>query len=156
MPPIKRRNNKEKLPIDTDKVVEYYRSIGFDSIDTPLDKRPVMPANMAGLTQVGLSDTLSAYTAWREYTRDLISVANAERVRLQEEYDYEYSKLYVSLSGNATERKHHCSADERLKTHADKLTTATMYAEMLESKIESFTECISTLSREITLRTNHG
>lgn len=137
-----------------DRIMEQFRSLGFAAIQKPGDVSPMMPADLGSMGMLELSNLMAHYTAWREYAEDLLSMATLQVSVLTEEYDRLYHMAFLSEDGKVTERKANAEAEPGVVAAQSKLSEADMYRELLLGKVESLTNCYTTLSREITLRSN--
>lgn len=141
---------------DTDVVSDFYKK-GFREPKTPEEQEPTMPSDLSSLKAINLGDIMNKYCAWREYTESLSNEANVVYAIAQENYDYKYAKKFAEISqGNEktaiTKLDKLLEADETLHSIYVDVYNKRMYKDMLAKKIESYTNCITVISREITRR----
>lgn len=139
--------------LDKSNAESRFRSHGFRPLSKP-EKPPRMAEDISKLSSPALGDLLSRYAAWREYTESLVSFAVAEYTRLSENYDFEYSKAWLTLPKSDTikAREYSLTSDNKLHKMRMELLEAEMYKDMLSDKVNSYTNVITTVSREITRR----
>ena len=129
---------------------------GFPNVEKPettTDKPPTMPTAISSVSLDVLGDYMSRYSAWREFAEEQLIRHLPTLLDAQEEYDYKYNKLFVGTSASTvTDKKAIVAADENLRGTYRSYMEADVYKQMLSSRIESYTQCINTLSREITRR----
>jgi hypothetical protein len=107
----------------------------------------------ADLPSKELSDLLSIYAAWREYTDDLLLRAAVDFTTYNEEYDDIFSQNLLLTSGkNKDERHGKVHQIESVREAHQKMLEASMYHDMVSSKQESLSNSISVISREISRR----
>jgi len=112
-----------------------------------------MPTAISSVSLDVLGDYMSRYSAWREFAEEQLIRHLPTLLDAQEEYDYKYNKLFVGTSASTvTDKKAIVAADENLRGTYRSYMEADVYKQMLSSRIESYTQCINTLSREITRR----
>lgn len=131
-----------------------FRKTGFDEIESPGTRMPIMPDDKTIHTQsvMQLSTLIGKYTAWREFAEDQLIVETAKVNILEEQVSALRKKAFIMADGNVTERKAIAAADEKVLAKSSELTITAAYRDMLAGKVESFTNCLTTLSREVTLR----
>jgi hypothetical protein len=123
----------------------------FDEVPPPKGGLPTMPTRVSDLTSDELGNLISRYTAWREYTEDRHIEACAVFAECKSKYDMEYTKQIVASKFNKITDKRYdakVSSEELLKD----LEEAEMYKDLLAGKLESFTNVLTMLSRELTRR----
>ena len=133
-----------------------FRDKGFDVVTKPETPMPSTRVNIGGLSLVELSDLTSRYSQWREYSEDLHTASLTAFTMLSEEFDFEYAKAKMRATGKPTDKILAADADPVIRELRQKLLEAELYRDMLGEKIESFTNCLSVLSREVTLRREHS
>lgn len=131
---------------------KYFRKLGFEQVVSPVDKMPTMPVKLAAQSDVELSNLTASYQAWKEYSQDLLAYASLTVAMLTEEYESLRKRAFIAAKGSVTEKKLLAEATETVIAKSNELATAMMYKELLEGKIDSFTGCLATLSREVSLR----
>ena len=136
--------------------VEKYQDLGFLPTARP-NAEPIMPRQISQITSDILGDLQSSYAVWREYSEDNLLKAVATLTQLKTEYDYQYSKRFVLAEGNTDkQKKAYVETDEAIYTKNVELMNAQMLVDLLSSKLESFSNCLTIISREITRRDNLG
>ena len=112
-----------------------------------------LPNSLAKLSSEKLSDLMNVYTAWREYTEDLLIEALAAFTKCKEYYEFERDKKYLALGKTTNAVKDATlNIDEDLRKYQLPLTDAELYYDLLSNKLESYTNCLTVISREITRR----
>lgn len=136
--------------------VEKYKELGFTPTAKP-DGEPIMPRQISQITSDVLGDLQSAYAVWREYTEDNLLRSVAKATELKTSYDYEYAKRFVLSEGSTDkQKKAYVDTDEVMYAKNVELMNAQMLVDLLSSKLESFSNCLTIVSREITRRENLG
>ena len=94
----------------------------------------------------------------REYTEDLLQDSLCEQLKLQEEYEIQYGAKLLLISGKNKDERQAKIFDEfpQIKKIYLSLGEAEMYHTLLQKKLESFTNCLTVISREITRRSTNG
>lgn len=132
--------------------LERFRRI-FTELSPPKGGLPTMPTKVADIASDELGNMIARYTAWREFTEDRHAEACAVLAQCKSEYDLAVDKAMLSSSANTvTERK----ASAKFSPHVEKLykdlTEAEMYKDLLAHKLDSFSNVLAMLSRELTRR----
>lgn len=146
------------MPKLKETAVSKYRK-QFPAIESPEERAPKMPLRMSDLTPAELGNYMSEYSAWREFTEDLLIEADSNYIELQEKYDNLLKQeLLLAYSGNQyktkEEKKWSVETKEEFVNLREEVLQAELYKDMLGNKFESLTNAINTLSREITRRSN--
>lgn len=125
----------------------------FRKIPKPEEKAPKLPIQISHLDLNRLSDLQTRYTAWREYTEDLMTESLTELTRAKEKYSYEWDKKLLLLPKMTRSLQEAAlNTDDYLHALDVSLTEAQLYHDLLTKKLESYTNCLAVISREITLR----
>lgn len=168
MPPVLKNRQQQAQQTETktgwDAVVEKansfvrnkFRDLGFKQIQKPNTEMPTTNTNFSELNNMELSRLATNYSQWREYAEDLHTDSLAAYTMLQEEYSFELAKRTKQASGKPTDKKIEAEADPRLRELGKLLLEAGLYRDMLGEKIKSFENCLSIISREISLRKNNS
>jgi hypothetical protein len=128
----------------------------FTKLSKP-DEEAILPKKLSSLPSDKLSDIQTRYTAWREFTEDLLVEALAEYTRLKEEYEYAFNKkLLVTNAKSLREKEAIVRTDLNIRKLFLSLQEAELYYNLLSSKIESYNNCLTVISREITRRTSNA
>lgn len=134
--------------------LDKYNNAGFVATPRP-DKEPLMPRQISQITSDALGDLMSSYAVWREYTEDMLLKSIAKHMEVKTMYDYEYSKVFIMAEGSTDKQK---KSFVDVNDHIHKLnidcTNSQVFVDMLSNKLESFSNCITIISREITRREN--
>lgn len=134
------------------KPLERFREV-FTELKAPKGGLPTMPTKIASLPSDELGDMLSRYTAWREFTEDRHMEACAVYAQCRSEYDLECNKQLVSTKGGSvTERKASAKADPKVEKLYKDMVEAEMFRDLLAGKLDSFSNVLAMLSRELTRR----
>ena len=125
----------------------------FSEVVAPKGGLPTMPTRIADIASDELGNMIARYTAWREFTEDRHLEACATYVQIKSECDLEMDRVMVgNRRMSATEKK----AAARLKLDESgllrKLEEAEIYRDLLSGKLDSFSNVLAMLSRELTRR----
>lgn len=132
--------------------LERFREI-FSELSAPKGGLPTMPTKVADLASDELGNMIARYTAWREFTEDRHAEACAVLAQCKSEYDLEVDKVMLSSTASTvTERKASAKANPKVEKLYKDLTEAEMYQNLLANKLESFSNVLAMLSRELTRR----
>lgn len=132
--------------------LERFRRI-FTELSAPKGGLPTMPTKVADLASDELGNMIARYTAWREFTEDRHMEACAVFAQCKSEYDLACDKEMLSSKANTvTERKASAKANPKVERLYKELTEAEMYRDLLANKLESFSNVLAMLSRELTRR----
>lgn len=132
--------------------LERFRAI-FTELSAPKGGLPTMPTKVADLASDELGNMIARYTAWREFTEDRHAEACAVLAQYKSEYDLEVDKeMLSSKASTVTERKASAKASPKVEKLYKDLTEAEMYRDLLANKLESFSNVLAMLSRELTRR----
>lgn len=132
--------------------LERFRRI-FTELSAPKGGLPTMPTKIADLASDELGNMIARYTAWREFTEDRHAEACAVLAQCKSEYDLAVDKEMLCSSANTvTERKASAKSNPRVEKLYKALTEAEMYRDLLANKLESFSNVLAMLSRELTRR----
>ena len=132
--------------------LERFRRV-FDAVERPKGGLPVMPTKVTNLASDELGDMMARYTAWREFTEDCHADACATYAQIKSQYDLASdTALLEASSATITEKKAEVKNNpEVVKLYKD-LCDAGIYCDLLGKKLESFTNVLAMLSRELTRR----
>lgn len=132
--------------------LERFREV-FTELTAPKGGLPTMPTKVAELASDELGNMIARYTAWREFTEDRHAEACAVLAQCKSEYDLEVDKeMLSSKASTVTERKASAKANPKVERLYKDLTEAEMYRDLLANKLESFSNVLAMLSRELTRR----
>ena len=132
--------------------IERFRLV-FTNIDAPKGGLPTMPLRMADLASDELGNIMSKYAAWREFTEDRHCEACAVFSQAKSEYDLHVSREMLSCSeSTVSEKKARARTSEGSSALLKKLDESEIYMTLLGNKLESFTNVLNILSRELTRR----
>ena len=132
--------------------LERFRAI-FTELSAPKGGLPTMPTKVADLASDELGNMIARYTAWREFTEDRHMEACAVYSQCRSEYDLAVDKeMLSSKESTVTERKASAKSSPKVEKLYKDLTEAEMYRDLLANKLESFSNVLAMLSRELTLR----
>lgn len=125
----------------------------FSEVVAPKGGLPTMPTRIADIASDELGNMIARYTAWREFTEDRHLEACATYTQIKSECDLEMDRVMVgNRRMSATEKK----AAARLKLDESgllrKLEEAEIYRDLLSGKLDSFSNVLAMLSRELTRR----
>lgn len=132
--------------------LERFRTI-FTELSAPKGGLPTMPTKVADLASDELGNMIARYTAWREFTEDRHMEACAVYSQCRSEYDLAVDKeMLSSKESTVTERKASAKSSPKVEKLYKDLTEAEMYRDLLANKLESFSNVLAMLSRELTRR----
>lgn len=132
--------------------LERFRAI-FTELSAPKGGLPTMPTKVADLASDELGNMIARYTAWREFTEDRHMEACAVYSQCRSEYDLAVDKeMLSSKESTVTERKASAKSSPKVEKLYKDLTEAEMYRDLLANKLESFSNVLAMLSRELTRR----
>lgn len=125
----------------------------FNKIGLPEKKSPTIGKNLASLSSENLADLMTRYTAWREYTEDILVEATVEFTNAEQKYDDLYDKYSLVVTGSNRDIRHAKIMQEpEVKALAVIKRDTEMYHKLLLGKLESFNNCLTIISREISRR----
>lgn len=132
--------------------LERFRSV-FTELTAPKGGLPTMPTKIADLASDELGNMIARYTAWREFTEDRHMEACAVYAQCRSEYDLACDKEMLSSNASTvTERKAFAKVSPKVEKLYKELVEAEMYRDLLANKLESFSNVLAMLSRELTRR----
>lgn len=144
--PIKKEERKDLQPI------ERFRKV-FVEVTAPKGGLPTMPTKISTMASDELGDMIARYTSWREFTEDRHAEACATYAQCKSEYDLEVDKAVLSAEGQSvTERKAMANSQPQVAELSRRVTEANIYRELLANKLDSFSNVLAMLSRELTRR----
>lgn len=132
--------------------LDIFREV-FTEVSAPKGGLPMMPTRIADVASDDLGNMIARYTAWREFTEDRHAQACAVYAQCKSDYDLAYSTEFLSLSNmTVTEKKTAVNANQRVADLYKQLTDAEIYKDLLANKLDSFSNVLTMLSRELTRR----
>lgn len=132
--------------------LERFRVV-FSEVKAPKGGLPTMPTKIADVASDELGNMIARYTAWREFTEDRHMEACATFAQCKSEYDLACDKEMLSSSANTvTERKASAKASPKVEKLYRDLSEAEIYRDLLANKLDSFSNVLAMLSRELTRR----
>lgn len=132
--------------------LERFREV-FVSLNAPKGGLPTMPTRISDIASDELGDMIARYSSWREYTEDRHAEACAVFSQLKSEYDLELSKAMLKVDGSSvTEKKAYAQTEQGVLNKYKQMNEADVFRGLLANKLESFTNVLLMLSRELTRR----
>lgn len=132
--------------------LDVFREV-FTEVSAPKGGLPMMPTRIADVASDDLGNMIARYTAWREFTEDRHAQACAVYAQCKSDYDLAYSTEFLSLSNmTVTEKKTAVNANQKVADLYKQLTDAEIYKDLLANKLDSFSNVLAMLSRELTRR----
>ena len=132
--------------------LDIFREV-FTEVSAPKGGLPMMPTCIADVASDDLGNMIARYTAWREFTEDRHAQACAVYAQCKSDYDLAYSTEFLSLSNmTVTEKKTAVNANQKVADLYKQLTDAEIYKDLLANKLDSFSNVLAMLSRELTRR----
>ena len=142
-------------------ILDAYLGLGmkYSNMEMVDDNTPSFPNSMSSLSSPELGDVLGKYTSWYSFAIDkskYIAVAlNFIEEELKDALDDELGGL-VKEKGNIEAKKSAARATTSYRTilqYAQRLRGMKI---MLDSELDNYDKCISTLSREVSRREHSG
>lgn len=125
----------------------------FTELKPPKGGLPTMPICIAEVASDELGNIISRYTAWREFTEDRHMEACAVFAQCKSEYDLAVDReMLSSVASTVTERKADAKSNPKVASLYKTLVESEMYRDLLANKLESFSNVLAMLSRELTRR----
>ena len=132
--------------------LDIFREV-FTEVSVPKGGLPMMPTRIADVASDDLGNMIARYTAWREFTEDRHAQACAVYAQCKSDYDLACSTEFLSLSNmTVTEKKTAVNANQKVADLYKQLTDAEIYKDLLANKLDSFSNVLAMLSRELTRR----
>ena len=132
--------------------LERFRRV-FDTIERPKGGLPTMPTKVTNLASDQLGDMMARYTSWREFTEDCHADACAVFAQVKSEYDLESDKALLQAEGvTVTEKRAAIKSNPKVSALYKKMIEAEIYVDLMGKKLDSFTNVLTMLSRELTRR----
>ena len=134
-----------RKPKEESSPLERFRKV-FAEVEAPKGGLPTMPVTIAETSSTELGNMIAKYSAWREFTEDRHMEACAV-------YDLACDKAMLSAGGGTvTERKTSAKVTPEVEKLNKKLLEAEIFRDLLAGKLESFSNVLAMLSRELTRR----
>lgn len=126
----------------------------FSEIACPAGGLPTMPTAISSTSSAKLGDMIARYSAWREYTEDRHMEACAVFAQCKSEYDLACNKAMLKADGaTVTEKKAKAKfGDSDIEPLYRALNKAEIFRDLLANKLDSFSNVLAMLSRELTRR----
>lgn len=132
--------------------LERFRKV-FTDIAPPKGGLPTLHTTISEISSDELGNILARYSAWREFTEDRHIESIAVYAECKSVYDNACDKAMLKSNGaTVTERKASAKVSSDVSLLASKVLEAETYMELLGGKLESFSNVLATLSRELTRR----
>lgn len=132
--------------------LEKFREV-FTELKAPKGGLPTMPTSIADSSSVELGNIMARYAAWREFTEDRHMEACAVYTQIKSEYDLICDKEMLTASADTvTERKAEAKTTLKVAQLGKELTEAEVYKDLFAAKLDSFSNVLTILSRELTRR----
>lgn len=141
-----------KIEATINRPLERFRKV-FDELPAPKGGLPTMPTRIAEIASDELGNMIARYTSWREFTEDRHMEACAVVAQCKSEYDLAADKeMLISKATTVTERKASAKSSPLVESLYKELVEAEMYRDLLAHKLDSFSNVLAMLSRELTRR----
>lgn len=141
-----------RKPKEISSPLEMFRSV-FTEIKAPTGGLPTMPTKIAETSSNELGNMIARYSAWREYTEDRHMEACAVYAQCRSEYDLACDKaMLLSEKLTVTERKVSAKTSPEVEILGKKLQEAEILRDLFAGKLDSFSNVLAMLSRELTRR----
>lgn len=150
-PTVKKPREKKEELVNTPE--EMFRKT-FTVINEP-GQKPILPKNLSGISSDALSDLMLTYAAWRELTEDMLVEALTDFTRKKEKHQFKSDMTFLKQSASTVKEKEILTrTDLEVRELYLSLMDAELFYTMLSDKRESYNNCLTVISREITRRTN--
>lgn len=152
--PAPKKDNRRSIPNSKNNqtIKDQFRNV-FKSLGAPEGGLPRLSTAVSHLTSDKLGDMIAKYSAWREFCEDSHLAAVAEYMEAKEKYDMALSKQMVLADApDVTTKKALAMNDKEVTRLRGEFTNKEVYKEMIAHKLESFSNSLSMLSRELTRR----
>lgn len=153
MPQRKSKKQTETKPEEsTEKSIAKFRR-EFPKLNVPLGGLPYAKTKISNITSEQLGDLIARYSAWREYCEDCHITAAAEYSIAKLAYDEAVGREMVVIdAGDVTTKKAMAQQTKSVKLQSQNLLEKEVYFKMIANKLESFSNTLTVLSRELTRR----
>lgn len=132
--------------------LERFRKV-FTELSAPKGGLPTMPTKISDTSSDELGNMIAKYTAWREFTEDRHMEACAVYAQAKSEYDLACDReMLSSAATTVAERKASAKVSPKVSKLQKDLLEAEMYRDLLANKLDSFSNVLAMLSRELTRR----
>ena len=132
--------------------LETFRKV-FSEVPSPKGGLPTMPTRIADIASDELGNLIARYTAWREYAEDRHLEACAVYAQVKSEYDLANDlEMLRSDSATITEKKASAKNSPEVTRLYKRLNEAQIYMDLFARKLDSFSNVLMMLSRELTRR----
>jgi hypothetical protein len=136
-------------------IQEQYRDLGFKPLNKPEGEIPRLPTQISSTTSNKLGDLQIIYAAWREYAEDLHAEALTKYTSTKSEYDYLVAITANGLDARTVKDKaNKVLENPRVQKLRSRLLEAELMVNLLSAKLESYSNALAVLSRELTRRGN--
>jgi len=145
--PVKKEEDEKQ-----DKATVKFRS-AFPKVRIPEGGLPFSKVKISHISSDKLGDLIAQYSAWREYCEDCHISAVSEYTVAKAAYDEMMGREMVLISaGDVTTKKAMAQQADSVKPLSKTLLEKELYWKMISNKLESFTNTLTILSRELTRR----
>ena len=112
-----------------------------------------MPTRIADVPSDDLGDMIARYSAWREYAEDRHLEACAVYAQLKSEYDLANDRQLLLASNNTVAEKRAAAKNNpEVAQLYKRMNEAEIYVNLFANKLDSFSNVLAMLSRELTRR----
>lgn len=137
---------------DSKDPLEAFRKV-FTEVPAPKGGLPTMPTKISETSSDELGDIMCRYTAWREFTEDRHAEACAVYAQAKSQYDLALNQEMLKAEGETvTDRRASANTVQHVIKLATKMNEAEIYKTLLANKLDSFSNVLAMLSRELTRR----
>lgn len=131
---------------------ELFRS-HFKPLLAPEGGMPHLPTRIAHVNSDKLGDLIAQYSAWREFCEDIHLSAVSDYIEAKAKHTTKFAELMIQATADdVTTKKAIVENNEDMKDLSAKLVQSEVYKEMIAAKLESFSNSLAMLSRELTRR----
>lgn len=133
---------------------QLFRSMGFTAVNRPDGKTPYLPTRVATITSNRLGDMQIEYAAWREYTEDLHAEATTTYMQVRSDYDFLVAITSNGLNETRTvkDKTNMVLENKQVQRKRIALLNSETMLSLLAAKLNSYTNALQVLSRELTRR----
>lgn len=128
--------------------------MGFSAVNRPEGSSPRLPIRVATITSNKLGDMQIEYAAWREYSEDLHAEATTTYMQVKSDYDFLVAITSNGLSDTRTvkDKTNMVLENKQVQRKRIELLNAETMLNLLAAKLNSYTNALQVLSRELTRR----
>lgn len=142
------------IPAAGSSTTQLFRAMGFSAVNRPEGASPRLPTRVAAVTTNKLGDMQIEYAAWREYSEDLHAEATTTYMQVKSDYDFLVAITSNGLNDTRTvkDKSNMVLENKQVQRKRLELLNAETMLNLLGAKLNSYTNALQVLSRELTRR----